>query len=156
MTRQFQIFVAKDNTLQYQTKDVVEVVDSSDAELFTDTDDNGKTNYTGFALKENGWVDVKVKSQSGDTFAGWSDGEKKETRRITYSDATILFANYWTQTPTTATPVPSTPVPTAPAIPTPEPTAIPEPTAVPTPIKKPDSAPTEAASELKRPTGKGK
>ena len=118
-TRQFQILVTRDNAFTYQADDIIEIVDSHNAELFA----NDKTNYTGFALSEDGWVDVKVKTQSGDTFIGWSDGKTKETRRITYKDATILYANYREVLPATPTPEPE-PEPTE--VPTPEPT--PEPT----------------------------
>ena len=140
-TRQFQILVTRDNAFTYQTDDIIEIVDSHNAELFA----NDKTNYSGFALSEDGWVDVKVKTQSGDTFIGWSDGKTKETRRITYKDATILYANYREVLPVTPTPEP-TPEPTAAPTPIPEPTAaptpIPEPTAAPTPIPEPTAAPT--------------
>lgn len=132
-TRQFQILVTRDNAFTYQTDDIIEIVDSHNAELFA----NDKTNYTGFALSEDGWVDVKVKTQSGDTFIGWSDGKTKETRRITYKDATILYANYREVLPVTPTPEP-TPEPTA------APTPIPEPTAAPTPTPNiPEPEPTE-------------
>lgn len=128
-TRQFQILVTRDNAFTYQTDDIIEIVDSHNAELFA----NDKTNYTGFALSEDGWVDVKVKTQSGDTFIGWSDGKTKETRRITYKDATILYANYREVLPVTPTPEP-TPEPTVAPTPTPTPyIAEPEPTEVPTP-----------------------
>ena len=143
-TRQFQILVTRDNAFTYQTDDIIEIVDSHNAELFA----NDKTNYTGFALSEDGWVDVKVKTQSGDTFIGWSDGKTKETRRITYKDATILYANYREVLPVTPTPEP-TPEPTAaptptPNIPEPEPTEVPapEPTPEPTP-NIPEPEPTE-------------
>ena len=143
-TRQFQILVTRDNAFTYQTDDIIEIVDSHNAELFA----NDKTNYTGFALSEDGWVDVKVKTQSGDTFIGWSDGKTKETRRITYKDATILYANYREVLPVTPTPEP-TPEPTVaptptPNIPEPEPTEVPtpEPTPVPTP-NIPEPEPTE-------------
>ena len=143
-TRQFQILVTRDNAFTYQTDDIIEIVDSHNAELFA----NDKTNYTGFALSEDGWVDVKVKTQSGDTFIGWSDGKTKETRRITYKDATILYANYREVLPVTPTPEP-TPEPTVaptptPNIPEPEPTEVPtpEPTPEPTP-NIPEPEPTE-------------
>ena len=152
-SRQFQIFVVKDGALKYQNKDVVKIVDSSEAEIFINMGDNGKTNYTGFVLGENGWVDVAVESQSGDSFKGWSDGEKKESRRITYSDDTILFANYETVIPPTpvptAIPTPTaTPKPPEPTMtPIPEPTAIPEPTIVPVPIQEPAVEPLTAVPE---------
>lgn len=178
VTRQFQILVTRDNTFDFQTDDIIEVVNSYNAELFTDAK-SGKTNYVGFTLGEDGWVDVKVKSQSGDIFKGWSDGETKEARRITYKDATILCANYrkvWPTTPTpTCTPEPTAEPTTEPAWPTPEPTATPtptpEPTAMPTaiptvepppaqpdPPTQPDEAPPQAEStssrnELAKPTG---
>ena len=169
VTRQFQILVTRDNTFDYQTDDVIEVVDSYNAILFAD-EKSGKTNYVGFTLGEDGWVNVKVKSQSGDIFRGWSDGETKETRRITYKDATILCANYrkvWPATPTpaytpepTATPTP-TPEPTATPTPTPEPTAMP--TAIPTvepapaqpdePPAQTESASTSNRNKMAKPTG---
>ena len=143
-TRQFQILVTRDNAFTYQTDDIIEIVDSHNAELFA----NDKTNYSGFALSEDGWVDVKVKTQSGDTFIGWSDGKTKETRRISYKDATILYANYRKVLPVTPTPEP-TPEPTVaptptPNIPEPEPTEVPtpEPTPEPTP-NIPEPEPTE-------------
>ena len=145
-TRQFQILVTRDNAFTYQTDDIIEIVDSHNAELFA----NDKTNYSGFALSEDGWVDVKVKTQSGDTFIGWSDGKTKETRRISYKDATILYANYRKVLPVTPTPEP-TPEPTVaptptPNIPEPEPTEVPTPkptaTATPTPYI-PEPEPTE-------------
>ena len=146
-TRQFQILVTRDNAFTYQADDIIEIVDSHNAELFA----NDKTNYTGFALSEDGWVDVKVKTQSGDTFIGWSDGKTKETRRITYKDATILYANYREVLPATPTPEP-TPEPTAAPTPTPEPTAAPtpyipepEPTEVPT-HDEPQPAPEEESA----------
>ena len=93
---------------------------------------------------------MKVKTQSGDTFIGWSDGKTKETRRITYKDATILYANYREVLPATPTPEP-TPEPTAAPTPTPEPTAAPtpyipepEPTEVPTPKPTATATPTPA------------
>ena len=137
-TRQFQILVTRDNAFTYQTDDVIEIVDSHNAELFA----NDKTNYTGFALREDGWVDVKVKTQSGDTFIGWSDGKTKETRRITYKDATILYANYREVPPATPTPEP---IPEPTAAPTPTPTPYipePEPTEVPTPKPTATATPT--------------
>ena len=134
-TRQFQILVTRDNAFTYQTDDIIEIVDSHNAELFA----NDKTNYTGFALSEDGWVDVKVKTQSGDTFIGWSDGKTKETRRITYKDATILYANYREVLPVTPTPEP-TPEPTVAPTPTPN-TPEPEPTEVPTPEPTPEPTP---------------
>ena len=144
-TRQFQIFVTRDNAFTYQADDIIEIVDSHNAELFA----NDKTNYTGFALSEDGWVDVKVKTQSGDTFIGWSDGKTKETRRITYKDATILYANYREVLPATPTPEPE-PEPTE--VPTPEPTPEPtpnipepEPTEVPT-HDEPQPAPEEESA----------
>ena len=123
-TRQFQILVTRDNAFTYQADDIIEIVDSHNAELFA----NDKTNYTGFALSEDGWVDVKVKTQSGDTFIGWSDGKTKETRRITYKDATILYANYREVLPATPTPEPE-----------PEPTEAP-PTDGPQPAPEEESA----------------
>ncbi len=144
-TRQFQILVTRDNAFTYQADDIIEIVDSHNAELFA----NDKTNYTGFALSEDGWVDVKVKTQSGDTFIGWSDGKTKETRRITYKDATILYANYREVLPATPTPEPE-PEPTE--VPTPEPTPEPtpnipepEPTEVPT-HDEPQPAPEEESA----------
>ena len=124
-TRQFQILVTKNNALTYQDKDVIEITDSYNATVFTNKTDKGTTNFISFTLGEDGWADVKVKSLSGDTFKGWSDGETKETRRITYKDETILFGNY--ATTWIATPVP-------------EPTATPEPPA-------PESTPTPYIEE---------
>lgn len=137
-TRQFQILVTRDNAFTYQTDDIIEIVDSHNAELFA----NDKTNYTGFALSEDGWVDVKVKTQSGDTFIGWSDGKTKETRRITYKDATILYANYREVLPATPMPEP-TPEPTVAPTPTPY-IREPEPTEVPTPKPTATATPTPA------------